>query len=453
MFFLEIKKLLKTKGIGISVAIIFLCMVLNAVNNAGMLNHFKTDIAVDESQENITKYQKKLLDEFSGMEFSEEKYQEMLAVESTLYEYNAANKAVGDEKGIYGPSKKYDRYVYNTLLDMMRYLRTFQEDLSGLIESTEQIRENNRNLGKYKDEYKEKETTAAIEAYRNVQENTELKICYTSSAFWYCFSGSEGANHFNYQLLLIFICCIVTIYFTSEYEGKMNQLTYTAYRGRYQLFAVKNTVVFTVSLLITLCSCLIDVLVISWWMGGMSDALSQPVQLVFTSPNGAIAEFCPFSISFGQYMLLAGFMKFTAFFFAANICVLLSVWLRKGAASIVASVLLNVGMLQFTIYASQRDLRDYEQQSVVLNKIFVWLKTYSPLSLLWSKDYIMTFDTMRFLNTPVCRIHFALVFAWLFMVVILIINAHLYCRRSSSREIRVSKFIKKIWKNRSVTGF
>lgn len=193
-------------------------------------------------------------------------------------------------------------------------MRTFQEDLSGLIERMEQIRENNRNLGKYKDEYKEKETTAAIEAYRNVQKNTELKICYTSSAFWYCFSGSEGANHFNYQLLLIFICCIVTIYFTSEYEGKMNQLTYTAYRGRYQLFAVKNTVVFIVSLLITLCSCLIDALVISWRMGGMSDALSQPVQLVFTSPNGAIAEFCPFNISFGQYMLLEGFMKFTAAF-------------------------------------------------------------------------------------------------------------------------------------------
>jgi len=448
LFFLEIKKLLKTKGIGISVAIIFLCMVLNAVNNAGMLNHFKTDIAVDESQENITKYQKKLLDEFSGTEFSDEKYQEMLTEYNRLY--NGTDESVGNEKGIYGPSKKYDSYIYFTMLEMMQYLQVFQEDLNDLIRSTEQIRENNRNLGKYSDEYKEKETTAAIEAYSNIQDNIEVKLCYTISAFWYCFSGSEGANSFNFQLLLIFICCIITIYFTSEYEGKMIQMTYTTYKGRLHLFVVKNKIVLMVSILITVFSCIVDAVMISWCMGGMTDALKQPIQLICNSNAGAFAEFCPFNISFGQYILLSCFMKFTAFYFVANICVLVSVWLRRGIVSIVTSILLNVGLLQFTIYASQRDLSIYEQKSVVLNKIFIWLKTYSPLSLLWSKDYITSYDAIRFFNTPVHRIQFALVFAWILIVVVLVINACLYCRRSNSSEIRISKFIKKVWKNRSV---
>lgn len=448
MFFLELKKLLKTKGIGISIVIIFLCMVLNSVNNAGMLNRFKSDVLIDEAVDDVTKYQKRLMDEFRGIEFSDVKYQEMITEYNGLYD--GTDESIGEEKGIYGPLKKYDRFVYSSLLEMMDYFQMFQEELDDLIKSTEQIRENNKNLGKYMDEYKEKEATAAIRAYSDIQNNIELKICYTTSAFWYCFSGSEGANHFNHQLLLIFICCIITIYFTSEYEGKMNQLTYTTYKGRLHLFSVKNKIVFLVSILITVFSCIIDAVIISWHFGGMTDALKQPIQLVYASQHGAIAELCPFHISFGQYMLLACFMKFTAFYFAANISVLVAVWLRKGIASIVTSILLNVGLLQFTIYASQRDLEYYEQKSDVLNKIFIWLKTYSPLSLLWSRDYIMSFDTIRLFNTPVYRIQFALVFSWLFIIVILIVNACLYCRRSSSSEFRISKFVKKIWKNGSI---
>lgn len=446
LFLLEIRKLLKTKGIGISIAIMLLCMVLNAANNTGMLNRFKTDILVEET-ENFTEYQKALFDKFNGTKFSETVYQEMLAEYNSLYDGTDPN--AGEEKGKYGPSKRYDRYIYSSVLAIMEYLQSFDEDLDNLIKNAEQIRANNRDLGKYKDAYTEKEAAAVIEAYSNIRNNLEPELHYTSSAFWYCFSSSEGANSFNHQLLLIFICCIITIYFTSEYESKMNQMTYTAYKGQLHLFVQKSKIVFIAAIFITIFSCLVDMALISLHMGRLTDMLGLPIQLICDSNAGPVAKLCPFNISFGQYIFLSGFMKFTALYFASNICVLISVWFRSGTASSAASILLNVGLLQFTIYASQRDLTPYEQKSEALNKIFIWLKTYSPLSLLWSKDYIATYDTVRFFNTPVYRIYFALIFAWILIAAILAVNAWLYCRRSTSHEIRIDKYIKKIRKSRS----
>ena len=54
----------------------------------------------------------------------------------------------------------------------MRYLKNFQSDISDVIINAEQSRENNKNLGKYRDDYKEKETTKAIQAYSEILNNT-----------------------------------------------------------------------------------------------------------------------------------------------------------------------------------------------------------------------------------------------------------------------------------------
>lgn len=446
MFLLELKKLLKIRGIGISITLLFLCMILNAVNNSGMLNRFKTDILTDEA-ENTAGYQEKLFKKFYGTEYSETTYQQMLAEYNGLYDGSDEN--TGEEKGKYGPQKKYDRYVFSSLLASMEYLQTFEQDLEDIIIHTEQIRQNNQNLGKYRDAYKERETTAVIEAYSDIRAHIAIRLCYTTSAFWYCFSTSEGANGFNHQLLLIFICCVITIYFTSEYEGKMHQMTYTAYNGHLYLFMLKNRIVFLISLLIAVFSCMIDASVISLHLGSLTDALKQPIQLICDNQGNAVAEFCPFEISFGQYMLLACFMKFTALYFAANICILISVWSKRSVPATVISVLLNVGLLQFTIYASQQNLMIYEQKSSVLRKIFIWLKTYSPLSLLWSRDYVTTYDAVRFFGIPVHRLQFALAFSWIIITTVLFINGCLYCKRSNTHETRISKFIKKIRKNGS----
>lgn len=446
LFFSELKKFFRIKGIGISLTVIIMCMLLNTINNAGLLNKYKKEIASDDGVD-TTKYENKLLDSHTGIIFSEEKYKEMLLVSDSLYE---GTDSEGEEQGRFGPAKKYDKWLYETLLDTMRYLGEFKDCLSNVIYNAEQVKENNKYLGEYRDTYKEKEADAVIFAYTRIRENTELKLVNTRGAYMYCWSESEGINQFNYQLLIIFLCCIISIYFTSEYEGGMHQLTYTACKGRLYLFVLKNRIVFTATLFLTLLSCMIDAAIMEWRFGGFLGALSQPVQLVYFFPNGAIAQFCPFDITFGQYVLLAFFMKFTALYFVANISALMAVWLRNAMASIVASVLAGVGLLQFTIFTAQMDLYSYEQKSIFLDKIFIWLKTYSPISLLWLQDYTGSYDAINLFGTPVHRLCFALTFAWLLIVSVLIINSCLYCKRGCLSEAGIVKYIKKIWKNGSL---
>lgn len=446
MFFLELKKFFKIKGIGVSIILIIMCMLLNSINNTGLLNKYKKGIEAGDGRD-MTKYENKLLYMHAGIQFSEEKYKEMLLVSDSLYE---GTDSEGEETGRFGPAKKYDKWLYETLLSTMRYLGDFKESLSDVIYNAQQVKENNKYLGKYRDPYKDKEADAIISAYTHIRDNIELKLANTRGAYMYCWSESEGINQFNYQLLILFLCCIISIYFTNEYEGGIHQLTYTAYKGRLFFFVLKNKIVFTATLFLTLLSCVIDAVIMGWRFGGFLGALSQPVQLVYFFPNGAIAQFCPFDITFGQYVLLAFFMKFTALYFVANISAWMAVWLRNALASIVASVLANVGLLQFTIYTAQMDLYPYEQKSIFLDKIFIWLKTYSPISLLWFQDYIRSYDAINLFGTPVKRLCFALTFAWLLIAAVLIINSCLYCRRGCISEAGIIKYIKKIWKNRGL---
>jgi len=60
LFFLEIKKFFRTRGAGISIAVVMLCMLLNSVNNAGMLNKYKKWIK-PAGGEDTTKYENELL--------------------------------------------------------------------------------------------------------------------------------------------------------------------------------------------------------------------------------------------------------------------------------------------------------------------------------------------------------------------------------------------------------
>ena len=43
----------------------------------------------------------------------------------------------------------------------------------------------------------------------------------------------------------------------------MSKMTYVTYKGRLSMFAVKNAVVFVISFLITLLSCLINIIVLT----------------------------------------------------------------------------------------------------------------------------------------------------------------------------------------------
>ncbi len=446
LFFYELKKIFKTKGILISIVIIILCMLLNGINNAGLLNYLKPDVLTDATIQNVSKYNEKLFDELGETEYSDEKYEEMLLEYNSLYD--GSETGIGAEKGKYGPTQAYDRYVYGLALDQMRYLKNFQSDISDVIINAEQSRENNKNLGKYRDDYKEKETTKAIQAYSEILNNTELKLCYVTSAYWYSFTESEGSNKFNTQLILFFICCIFSVYFATEYESRMSKMTYVTYKGRLSMFAVKNAVVFVISFLITLLSCLINIIVLTLHHGGMADALSQPVQLIFN--NEPFAEFCPFNITFGQYMLLAFFMKFTAFYFASNIVVLMSVLFRKSLPSIAFSALSVIGILQLTLYAYQDNLGAYEIKSTSLYNVFQWLRTYSPISLLWSREYVSSFDVINLFGEPVYRLHFTLIFSWILILVLFVINSCLYCRRGEAHDIGIIGYFKKIWKKRSI---
>lgn len=445
MFFLEVKKFFRTRGVGISIAVIMLCMFLNSINNTGLLNKYKKGIEPNDG-EDTTKYENQLLDTHTGILYSEEKYEEMLLVSESLYE---GTDSAGEEPGRFGPAKKYDKWLYETLLSTMAYLGEFKDSLSDVIYNAEQVKENNKYLGEYSDPYKEKEADAVISAYTRIRENTMLKLVNTRGAYMYCWSETEGINRFNYQLLMLFLCCIISIYFTSEYEGGAHQLTYAACKGRLHFFVLKNRIVFTAVLLLTLLSCIMDAFIMEWRFGGFFGALNLPVQLVYFFPYGATAQFCPFAVTFGQYVLLAFLMKFTALYFVANISVFMSVWLRNAMASIVAAVSAGIGLLQFTIYTAQMDLSMYEEKSIFLNQIFIWLKTYSPISLLWNLEYVSSFDAMNLFSTPVHRLCFVLVFSWLLNAFVFIINSYLYCRRGCLNETGIVKYIKKIWKNGS----
>lgn len=83
--FLEIKKFFRTRGTGISIAVVMLCMLLNSINNAGLLNKYKKWIK-PAGGEDTTKYENELLDAHAGIVYSEEKYKEMRLVSESLYE-------------------------------------------------------------------------------------------------------------------------------------------------------------------------------------------------------------------------------------------------------------------------------------------------------------------------------------------------------------------------------
>lgn len=446
LFLYELKKIFCTKGIRLSIIIIILCMILNGISNTGMLNYLRPDVYTDSSIQNTSKYKVKLFDSLKETTYSVEAYENMVSEYNTLY--NGEDTEAASEKGKYGPTKTYDRDVYGLALEQMEYLGTFSTDISDIIMNTEQSRENNRNLGKYSNDYMEKETTKAIEAYSGVLDNTETRLCYTTSAYWYAFTESEGSNRFNTQLLLFFICCIFSIYFTTEYESRMNSMTFVTYRGKLNTFCAKNMVVLVMSFLIALLSCLINVIILTAYYGDMTCAFSQPLQLIYN--REAFAEFCPFNITFGEYMIIAFFMKFTAFYFAASVVVSMSVLLRKSLPSIVTSGFWVIGLLQFTLYTSQDNLMFYEIKSTMLEKIFILLRTYSPISLLWGREYVRSFDVVNLFGHPVYRLVFALVFSWILIAVLFVINACLYCRKGETHGIGIVRYFKKIWKKGSV---
>ncbi len=451
MFIYELKKILQTKGIKISIIIIVLCMILNGISNTGVLNCLRDDVLFDMNEYKETAktyiYIEKLFHELSDTEYSEQEYINMCKEDASLYD--GSQPLYADKKGKYGPAQKYDAFIYGTTLAQMYYLGMFKANILNVIANAKQIRENNKYLGEYSDPYKDKETTMMIEAYSNVSESTRLRLCYAVTAYWYAFTESEGSNRFNTQLLLFFICCIFSVYFTSEYESRMNQMTFVTFRGRQSTFAVKNMVVLLLSFIITLLSCIINAIILTIHYGGMNDALSQPIQLIFH--NEAFAELCPFAITFGQYVLLAFFMKFTAFYFASNIVIFMSVLFRRSILAISFSALFIIGLLQFTLYTSQDYLiTTYETRSVALYNIFLWLRTYSPISLLWSREYVNSFDVINMFGFPVYRIIFILIFSWVLIAVLYIINSNLYCRRGDSHDFRFIGYLKKVWQKRGI---
>lgn len=442
LLFYEWKKILKTKGIRISVVIIFLCMILNGISSTGVLNRFKPDVLYDDDLLNTAKYKEQLFSSLKGELYSDEKYNAMLSEYDSLYDYNA-NKSIADEKGKYGPALKYDRYVYGAVIDQMGYFNEFQTDIADTIQNAEQIKENNVNLGKYANAFTERKTAKIISAYSDIRDAVQLKLCYVTAAYWYCFTESVGSQAIHNQLMLIFICCILSVYFTSEYENQMHSMTFTTYYGHLHMFAKKNQVVFAVSFLLTFFSCFINAFILSLYYGSMLPALGQPIQLIYN--NEAFAEYCPFQITFGTYILLSFFMKFTAVYFVSNIVIFTAELFRSSLPSITISILAVIGLLQFTLYASQDNLMYYEQKSTKLNAIYTWLRTYSPLSLLWPRGYVDSFDAVNLFGMPVYRLSFALLFSWVLIIVIVCINACLYCRRSASHEIGIIKRIKKLW--------
>ncbi|MGN0436549.1 MAG: hypothetical protein ACI4D8_07975 [Wujia sp.] len=426
--------------------VIILCMVLNGINNIGLLNYFRDDVEVGKQDVNVELEIMKLFQELGDIEYSPEIIDEMYKEYLTLYD--GSDPSVRDEKGKYSSKQKYDSFVYGTAKEYMSFLGTYCDELPDIIMNAEQMRENNKYLGKYSDSYKDKELAKMIGAYTRLQNDVELRLCYTLSAFVFGYTETEGVNKFNSQLLLLFISCIFAVYFASEYETKMNQMVFATYRGRLNTFICKNTVIFFSSFVITFLSCLINATIIIVRYGSMKDALSQPIQLIYDKEQ--FAMLCPFSMTFGQYILLEFFMKFTALYFAANIVTLIALIFRRSVAAISISAFLLIGLLQLTIYASQLNLDYYEVKSDKLYRLFIWLKTFSPISLLWGREYVNSFDAINVFGIPVYRLAFALVFAWILIVVLFVINSCLYCRRSVGYGIGIVEYLKKIWKKRDI---
>ena len=61
-------------------------MLLNGINNAGLLNYLKPDVLTDATIQNVSKYNEKLFDELGETEYSDEKYEEMLLEYNSLYD-------------------------------------------------------------------------------------------------------------------------------------------------------------------------------------------------------------------------------------------------------------------------------------------------------------------------------------------------------------------------------
>lgn len=447
LLFFEIKKLLRIKGIQISIVVVVLCMFLNGINNTGILSGLNKNVLYEKEEINTYPDKEKLMKHLNGLYYSEQQYEDMYIEYAGLYDGSDTPNA--DKKGKYGLAQKYDKDIYGTAFEQMDYFRAFDKDVDELIVNAKQIKENNQNLGKYSDLYKDKELSKMINAYTNVKKNVKLKLCYTTTAYWYAFTESEGANKFNYQLIIFFICCIISVYFANEYESGIHEMTFVTFRGRYNIFVIKNIVVLIVSFLISLMSCISNIIVLIIRFGGIREALWQPIQLIYDKE--AFAEFCPFNITFGQYILLAFVMKFTALYFAACFVVFITVLLRKGILSISMSALFLIGLLQITIYAGQDDIGLLMVKSSGLYKAFSYLRTFSPISLLWSRKYVDSFDVVNLFGFPIYRISFALIFSWVLILILFVINTFLYCKRGRVHEFRVEGYIKEVWEKRSLT--
>ena len=419
-----------------------LCMCLNAINNAGMLNRFKAGVMSEEGV-NTSRYEKQLFDSMDGTCYSEKLYDDMLKTEKLLYDGEDESKA--REKGIYAPEKRFDRYVYSTVINMLLYCNSYTADIDYLIENTRQLKDNNLGLGDYCDWYKDKEAQVVIDKYTKLRNEISPKISYTKSAYWWCFSVSQGANNFGNEMLLLFICCVTVCFFVDEYQSGAIQMTFVTSNGRLYLFALKNVILFAFNLVVVLLSCGVDALIISMRMGSVFTSVGQPIQMVYDSEAGAIAEFCPMDITFGQYMLLVCLMRFIALCFVTVVCEILSVIFRKGIWATLYSVVFSVGLLEFTKYVSQTGLMYYEKQSDTLNKVYIWLKTYSPISLLWCNDYIAGYDGQNVLGYPINRIWLVLFLSVMWIIGLCAIGGFLYCRRGGQHEAGIGRIIKKVW--------
>ena len=440
----EWKKLFRERGMKISFFLLVLVMIVNGIGNTGYFAKFRSDISYDDTIQNVSRYKERLFHEFEGTEYSVEQLKRMEAEYLKLYD--ASEKESEESPGKYGPYVKYDLEIFGSVLEMMRYLERFSVDLSQTLENTVIAKEDNLSNGIYMDTERDKLLGEMIESYNHIRENVHPELCYSVSAYWYAFTESEGSNRLNSQLFLIFLCCLVSFYFTYDHENQLWEMTSTTINGYRKQFYTKCIVVFISVMFLTILSSLINAVILSIHYGSMWDALRQPIQLIYE--NEPFAQFCPFSITFGEYILLGLLMKFTAFCFSAGIMIFFSLLLRRNALAVSASALFLIGLLQFTLYVSQDSLIQ-QQKSSELYKIFLALRVWSPLSLLFEREYVSSYDSIFFFGSPVFRLSACMIISWGMIVILIGISAYIYGGRRSLNGFGIDWHFQKIWKKTS----
>ena len=375
----EIKKLFASKLIIICLVLLFGFFVFFVVN-------------AYKSREEVSEPYEKLISDISDVSDDSNSVLALLKekLEQMTTDYYLNSEMYHSTKGEYGSTLADDMFLYRKAYnDAKKYFKTFPQNRIRLI--------NDAMLTIIEEESKENPDKSIIALNQKAVDkyNRQIKMELKSTGDLFNTLYFFDNTYWDYALIAFIIMLTVRM-FTLDYSTGAYQIVFSTPGGKKKLFLKQYFTLIasavTIIALVSLCQ-----IIFGYLFFGVNN-LSLPLQMV------EYFEFCPFTISIGEYYLIKFLCKTLFFILVITLTAALSIIFRKtmGAMSIslVVFVLPLMIITHYFMYTTGDNVNTISEQY----RIYKALQAITPQGLLNLKTYFNAFDYLNILGVFIPRI-------------------------------------------------